>query len=52
MIDIGTKVEIKKAFSSESGRCDLVDEVAGCEGEVLTVEAEDVLLWIKGMGEV
>lgn len=48
----GTMVEIRKAYNSESGCRDLMDDVACCAGEVLEISGADALLWINAKGEV
>jgi hypothetical protein len=53
VVSKGRVFEVSKAYSMATGRRDHVDELAGCEAEVLEVPGgADVLVWVKGLGEV
>lgn len=53
MVQPGTIGEILRPYSMESGGRDGHDEFSGCQAEVVRDPGgTDVLVWIRGMGEV
>jgi hypothetical protein len=50
-IGIGTRVEIKLAYSMETGDLSIQDGFAGCEGWVTRIRGQWLLLELKGTGE-
>jgi len=49
---IGRRVEIKPAYSMDTGTRSIWDEIAGCEGHIVAVRGDYVDVQIKNGDEV
>lgn len=48
----GTVCEVRPGYSMTSGLREVYDAIAGCEAVVVRYSGEDVLVEVRGIGEV